>query len=177
MSSALTLARPYARAAFELARNGGALAAWSEKLAFSAQLAANPELAELLGNPRLGAAQQLALLLPAGEASDSAYASFLSLLADNSRLVVLPQIVELYEHHRADAEKTLTVNVRSAAAIEAEQQQRLKAALSKRFERDVHLSIHIEPELLGGAIIDAGDVVIDGSLRGKLDRLKTGLVA
>lgn len=177
MSSALTLARPYARAAFDLAQKAGALAAWSDKLGFAAQMSQAPEVATLVANPRLVSAQRLTLLLPQGEAADSGFASFLNLLADNGRLGVLPQIAALYEQHRADAERTLTVTVRSAAAIDAAQQQRMKAALDKRFQRDVQLSIQIEPELLGGAIIDAGDVVIDGSLRSKLDRLKHGLVA
>lgn len=177
MSSALTLARPYARAAFDLAQKAGALAAWSDKLGFAAQLSQAPAVAALVANPRLSAGQRLALLLPQGEAAESGFANFLSLLADNGRLAVLPQIAELYEQHRADAERTLAVTVRSAAAIDADQLQRMKAALDKRFQRDVQLSIQIEPELLGGAIIDAGDVVIDGSLRHKLDRLKHGLVA
>lgn len=177
MSSALTLARPYARAAFDLAQKAGALAAWSDKLGFAAQLSQAPAVAALVGNPRLSAGERLTLLLPPGEAAESGFANFLSLLADNGRLAVLPQIAELYEQHRADAERTLAVTVRSASAIDADQLQRMKAALDKRFQRDVQLSIHIEPELLGGAIIDAGDVVIDGSLRHKLDRLKHGLVA
>ena len=105
------------------------------------------------------------------------FGRFLELLAHNGRLAVLPQLAELYEQHRAEAEKTLVVHLRSAAPIEAEQQQRLQEALGRRFERTVQLDIQLDPELLGGAIIDAGDVVIDGSLRGKLARMKSGLAA
>ena len=177
MSSALTLARPYARAAFELAQNSQSLADWSAKLGFSAAFVADPIVADLIGNPRISAAQQIELLLPKGEARDSTYASFITLLSDNGRLTVLPQLLGLFEEHRAEAEKTLVVKLRSAAPVEAEQQQRLRDALTKRFGRTVQLDIHIEPELLGGAIIDSGDVVIDGSLRGKLARLRTGLAA
>lgn len=175
MSSNLTLARPYARAAFELANRSQSLAAWSTKFGFSAALVAQPEVLDLISNPRMTQEQQVGLLLPQGEPADSSYTAFLGLLADNGRLAVLPQIAALYEQHRAEAERTLTVKLRSAAAVEADQQERLKAALTKRFERAVQLDIQIEPELLGGAIIDAGDVVIDGSLRGKLGRLRAGL--
>jgi F-type H+-transporting ATPase subunit delta len=177
MSSALTLARPYARAAFELARTEQAAAGWSSALAFAAQLAASEEVVDLIGNPRIKPQEQLALFLPDGVAAGSAFGNFLSLLVENGRLSVLPQIAELYEEHRAEAEKTLLVHVRSAAAIEPAQQEGLKAALSRRFDRSIQLEIQIDTDLLGGAIIDAGEVVIDGSLRGKLGRLKAGLAA
>lgn len=177
MSSALTLARPYARAAFELARNEQALASWSNWLGFAAQLAAREEVLDLIGNPRVQPAQQLALFLPEGVSADSGYGSFLALLVGNGRLAVLPQIATLFEEHRAEAEQTLLVHVRSAATIEPAQQEGLKAALARRFGRSIQLEIQIDEDLLGGAVIDAGDVVIDGSLRGKLGRLKTGLAA
>lgn len=177
MSSALTLARPYARAAFELARTAGQLAGWSDLLGVAATLAAEPQVAALASNPKLDTTQQVALFLPPGVAADSTFASFLRLLADNGRLTVLPQIAAFYEVHRAEAERTLKVRVRSAAPIEAAQQDSLKAALARRFERSIELDITLEPELLGGAIIDAGVQVIDGSLRGKLARLQTELAA
>lgn len=175
MSSLRTLARPYARAAFELAQGAGDLAAWHQSLQTAAMLVADPAAREWLDNPRLSAQQQAALFMPADTDADSAFGRFLHLMSENGRLSLLPEIADLYAELRAEAERTLTVRVRSAAAIDAVQQQMLTGALAKRFERAVELDIEIDPELLGGAVIDAGEVVIDGSLRTRLARLGEAL--
>lgn len=175
MSNVLTLARPYARAAFELAKGEQAAAAWSEKLAFAAAVAADDAVHSLIGSPKLDAAARIGLFLPAGEPADSTYGRFLALLESNQRLALLGQIAELYAELRADDERTLKVRTRTAMPIDAVQQQELIGALAKRFHRVVTLDIVIDPELIGGAIVEAGDVVIDGSLRGKLNRLRTEL--
>ena len=173
MSQALTLARPYARAAFALARDNGSYAPWSNALAFAARVAVDPQVVGLLGSPKLGNADAVSLL--AIDDASEQMRSFLALLADNRRLALLPEIAGLFEELRAEAERVVKARVTSAAALPAGELDTLKAALRKRFGREVELETAVDADLIGGAVIDAGDVVIDGSLRGKLDRLQATL--
>lgn len=177
MSSALTLARPYARAAFELARSRNALADWAGKLGFAAQVAADPRVTALFGDPRAAQADLVALVTPQGEAADSPFAIFVGLLADNRRLPVLPEVAALFEQLKSEAERTLKVNVRAAAPLGNEETAQLKEALKRRFGREIQIEQSVDPDMLGGAIIDAGDVVIDGSVRGRLARLGQALAS
>lgn len=173
MSQALTLARPYARAAFAIARDGGTFAQWSDALGFAARVATDPQVAGLLGSPRLGAADAATLLSVDG--AEPAFADFLAVLAENRRMALLPEIAGLYEELRADAEKVVRAKVTSAEALPADELDGIKAALKRRFGREVEVETAVDPSLIGGALIDAGDVVIDGSLRGKLSRLQAAL--
>jgi F-type H+-transporting ATPase subunit delta len=173
MSQALTLARPYARAAHAIARDANAAAQWSEALAFAARVAADPRVQALLGHPHLGRADAVALLSP--EPASDAFGNFLALLADNRRLPLLPEIAGLFEELRADAERIVKAKVTSATALQAAELDGIKAALKRRFGREVELQTAVDESLIGGAVIDAGDVVIDGSLRSKLARLQTAL--
>lgn len=175
MASALTLARPYARAAFELAHAGQSLADWSGKLGFAAQVASDPQLAALFGSPRVGGNELVSLFLPQGEAADSSFANFIGVLAGNGRLQVLPEIAAIYETLRAEAEKVTRVRVRTAAALDDAEAFKLVAALKRRFGGEIEMERSIDPAVIGGAIIDAGDVVIDGSVRGRLARLQQAL--
>ncbi|HEY5971758.1 MAG TPA: F0F1 ATP synthase subunit delta [Pseudoxanthomonas sp.] len=173
MSQALTLARPYARAAFAIAQDEKALAKWSDALGFAAQVAADPRAASLLLNPQLTHAEAVSLLSVDG--AGESFSRFLALLAENRRLTQLPEIAGLYEELKAEAERVVKATVTSAAALPAGELDVLKAALKKRFGREVELSTAIDASLIGGAVIDAGDVVIDGSLKGKLSRLQAAL--
>jgi F-type H+-transporting ATPase subunit delta len=173
MTQALTLARPYARAAFAIARDAAGFAPWSQALGFAARIAADPQVAALLGNPKLTDTDAVALLSPDG--ADGSFSRFLALLADNRRLTLLPEIAGLYEDLRADAERVVKATVTSAAALPTAELDSIRAALMKRFGRDVAIETAVDESLIGGAVIDAGDVVIDGSLRGKLDRLQSAL--
>ncbi|KAF1721804.1 F0F1 ATP synthase subunit delta [Pseudoxanthomonas wuyuanensis] len=173
MSQALTVARPYARAAFAVARDEGSFAAWSDALGFAAQAAADPRVAALLPNPQLAQADAVALLAPAG-ASES-FTRFLTVLADGRRLSQLPEIAGLYEDLRAESERLVKARIISATALPAGELEAIKAALKKRFGREVEIDTAIDESLIGGAVIDAGEVVIDGSLKGKLNRLQTAL--
>lgn len=175
MSQALTLARPYARAAFASARDSGMLSAWSESLEFAARVAADPQVASLLGDPRLDPADAVSLLSPEGAHAD--FSRFLSLLADNHRLSLLPEIAGLYAELRAEAERVVKATVTSAVLLPDAELEAIKAALGKRFGRNVEVDTAVDASLIGGAVIVAGDVVIDGSLRGKLDRLQSALAA
>jgi F-type H+-transporting ATPase subunit delta len=174
MSHALTLARPYARAAFGLAREHGRLAPWSNLLGFAASIAADARVQGLLGHPKLSLDDVLGLLLPSGEI-DPNFRQFVVVLADNRRLALLPDIAAQYEALRAEAEKIVNVTVTSATPMGAGEVESLTAALKRRFGGEIALTQAVDPELIGGAVIDAGDVVIDGSLRGKLARLSAAL--
>ena len=173
MSQALTLARPYARAAFSLARDAGTLPAWSQALAFAARVAADPQVAAVLGHPKLSAADAVALLAPDG--AGEAFCNFLGLLFENRRLSLLPEIAGLYDELRSEAERVVKAKVTSAVILPLVEMGKIEDALRRRFGRDVEIETAIDESLIGGAIIDAGDVVIDGSLKGKLGRLEAAL--
>ncbi|ALN56044.1 MULTISPECIES: F0F1 ATP synthase subunit delta [Lysobacter] len=173
MSQNLTLARPYARAAFALARDAGRTADWSQALAFSARVAADPQVQSVLGHPRLSVSDAVALV--AIDHADEPVQRFLTLLADNRRLALLPEIAGLFEELRADADRVVKAKVTSASDLPAAELDSIKAALVKRFGRQVEIETAIDASLIGGAVIDAGEVVIDGSLKGKLARLQTAL--
>ena len=173
MSQALTLARPYARAAFAIAQDENGLAGWSNALGFAAQVAADPRAAMLLLNPQLSHAEAVSLL--SADGAGESFSRFLALLAENRRLPQLPEIAGLYEELKAEAERVVKAKVTSAVALPASELETIKAALKKRFGREVEVSTAIDASLIGGAVIDAGDVVIDGSLKGKLARLHSAL--
>ena len=173
MSQALTLARPYARAAFAIARDAGALPAWSDALAFAARVAADPTVSALLGNPGLTQADATTLLAPEG--ADAMFGNFLGLLFENRRLPLLPEIAGMFDELRFEAERVVKAKVTSAVPMPAAELETIKAALKKRFGRDVEVETAVDESLIGGAVIDAGDVVIDGSLKGKLGRLQAAL--
>lgn len=174
MSTTLTLARPYARAAFSLARDKGRLPGWSAQLGLAAAIAADDAVRPLLASPGMTADAALALLAPP-QGDDADFLQFLRVLVANGRLPLLPEIALLFEQARAEAEKVVKVKVTSAAAMGADEVASLSVALRRRFGSEIALSHTVDASLIGGAIIDAGDVVIDGSVRGKLDRLRTAL--
>lgn len=173
MSQALTLARPYARAAFAVAREAGALPAWSAALGFAARVAAEPQVAVLLDNPKLTRADVVALLSPDG--AQDAFHNLLGLLFDNRRLPLLPEIAGLFDELRFEAERVVRAKVTSAATLADAELETIKAALRKRFGREVEIETAIDESLIGGALISASDIVIDGSVKGKLARLQTAL--
>lgn len=173
MSNALTLARPYARAAFALANERGCLPLWSTQIGFAATAVSDPRVAGVLGDPKVRTDTLVDLVAP--EAPDAEFRSFLALLADNRRLALLPEIAGLYEALRADQERLVKATVTSAVALDAAQIEQIKRSLSKRFGREVTIATALDPALIGGAVIDAGDVVIDGSVRTKLARLGAAL--
>ncbi|GAB3779154.1 F0F1 ATP synthase subunit delta [Dyella agri] len=175
MAQAITLARPYARAAFELAHASGALAAWSQALAFAAQVAADPRVASLGNDPRVQPAQLVALHLPEGMAADAQFAQFLGELAEHRRMALLPEVAALYEQYRRESESQLLVKVTSAMALDAAQAEQLKASLKRRFKREIELDARVDASLLAGVVIDTGSEVIDGSARGRLERLGSAL--
>jgi len=178
MSSLTTLARPYAKAAFSLAQESGgkALAEWQGMLNLASQMVADERVAGLLENPEVSAAQAVELLSEsAGAAFDAPFIRFLGVLGEYRRLPLLGEINSLFNKLKQAAEHQLQVRVVAARPLDEDQAERMRAALAKRFNRTIQLESVIDPDVLGGAIIYAGDQVIDGSLRGRLDKLTTAL--
>ena len=178
MAERITIARPYAKALFGLARGTGRLPAWSEALRVAAMTAADPQVRPLFGNPHVSA-EQLAELFTAvgGAAYDEAAHNLIATLAANRRLGFLPEIAATFEQLRAEHERSVDVTVTSAVEIPAEQRERIVAALRKRLNRDVRLHCELDPKLLGGAVLRADDLVIDGSLTGGLAQLAAQVAA
>lgn len=172
MSQLTTLARPYAKAAFKTAIDAGSLQTWSQGLSLLAALLQDAKVGSYLANPALGAEQQTAVLLSlCGEELDSKMHNIVSLLADNKRLTLLPEISALFEGFKAESEKTIEVEVVSAFSLDTEAEQQLAVALKTRLQREIKLSSSVDSSLIGGMIVRAGDLVIDGSVRGKLKKL------
>jgi len=184
MADNFTIARPYAQAIFELAQEAGTLHDWSESLDLAGELTADGRVAKFLGNPGLSDAQRLDFLKGLFAAakcalldgSDVKGLNLLKLLIENGRVGVLPEIAQRFDALRAEVENTVDVVVTSAAELSAKQRQEIVTALTARLGREVRLETQIDKNLIGGAVIRAGDVVIDGSLRAGLDGLTNALI-
>ena len=178
MADKLTIARPYARAAFQEATKDNALSAWSDSLQVASQVVADERVANLLGNPHV-TPQELAQLFIdiGGKGLGEHGANFVRTLAENGRLAFLPEISSLFEGLKDEAQGVADVTVTSAAALDEATQHKLSAALEKRLKRKVRLHTELNPQLIGGAIIRSGDLVIDGSLSTRLARIAYELTA
>ena len=178
MADKSTIARPYAKAAFEEARDRGRLGPWSEALRTAAAVVADSRVQALLGNPRVTPEELAALVIDiVGPSLDEEGRNFVRTLADNRRLAVLPQISARFDELKSEAEGVIDVTVTSAAPLDHSQRAKLTAALERRLRRSVRLQCATDPALIGGAVLRAGDLVIDGSLRGKLERIALLLTA
>ena len=176
MSEAITIARPYAQAAFDEAQKLNALREWSEMLLSLAQAVNHPEVQAAVSNPRVPAVQ-IAGLMDAllGTSASAQQRNFVRIVADNRRLLVLPEIAELFEARKAEAEKSVNVVVDSAFELSAAQQDKIAASLKKRLAREIKLTCNVKKELLGGVVIRAGDKVIDGSALTRLAEMANAL--
>lgn len=177
MAQAITLARPYARAAFEVAHADGSLDAWSQALAFAAAVSADACVINLDNDPRVKPAQLVALHTPEGMAADAPFVQFLTDLVENQRVSLLPEVAELFEGYKRESESQLLVKVTSAMPLDAAQADQLKVSLKRRFKREIELETEVDASLLAGVVIDAGGEVIDGSARGRLARMASVLAA
>jgi len=172
MAERITIARPYAKAVFRLASERKQVAPWSQFLERAAAAVSDPQLRPLLNNPSVAAEQLIQLLSEvAGSEPDPETRNLLRSLSANRRLSFLPEIATRFEQLRAEAERTLDVTVTSAVELTSEQRERFAAAMRKRLNREVHLHCEIDPALIGGAVIRADDLVIDGSVRAGLTQL------
>ena len=177
MAEKSTVARPYALAAFELAQEKNELAKWSEMLQFAALVASDDTMQQYSGNPRVSrdTLSKLFMSVCEGQLNDTG-TNFIKVLIENRRLDVLPEIAMLYEQHRAEAERTIEAEVISAFPLSDAQQSLLDDKLKQRLGRSVNLIAKVDPNLLGGAIVRAGDLVIDGSVSGQVDKLAQSLM-
>lgn len=172
MAELTTLARPYAKAAFQVALDDSALDEWSKMLGLAAAVTRHERVAMLLGSPALSSEQvaQSFIDVCGDELSDKGQ-KFIRLLAENKRITLMGEISAIYESLKAQQEKTLDVEVITAFAISEEISDKLAKAMKARLQREVRLATRTDQSLIGGAIIRAGDMVIDSSVRGKLAKL------
>jgi len=176
MSNETTLARPYAKAAFDLAREGGSLGAWGEALALAAAVVSEDTMAGWLASPAQDTDTAVGIIeAAAGGELDATFKRFLGAMGQHDRLPLLPEVATLYAELREEAENRLKVRVVSAVALDDDQASRMREALARRFEREIELENEVDDAVIGGAVIYAGDEVIDGSLRGRLNRLGSRL--
>ena len=176
MAEAISVARPYAVAAFDEASKLGDLKSWSALLLAGAEAVVNADVHVLISNPRV-AKDQLENLMEAvcGGRLSIIQGNFIKLLVENQRLDILPEIASMFESMRAEAEKSIDVEVTSAFDLDEPQKQKISVAMKKRMGREIRLSCKTDRELLGGIIIRAGDKVIDGSARTRLSELAIAL--
>jgi len=172
MAEISTLARPYAKAAFEYALEKGALTQWSEQLATTAAVVLDDGMSRVLDNPALTSDEQARTLNDVcGESTGRELKNFVSILSANKRLPLLPEIHRQFELYKAQQEKAVDVEVVSAFDLPEATVSRLADVLGRKLERQVKVSTSTDKELLGGVLIRAGDTVIDGSVRGRLNKL------
>jgi len=175
MAETATIARPYAEALFALADQSGSLAHWSETLGQLAAIAQAPEMGQLLGNPKVTAAQFVDLFSVGGAMPAEAKA-LLQMLIENRRLKALPAVLDQFEHLKAEREGAVDAIVETAFPFQSGELESLVADLERRFKRKVRPQVSVNKELIGGARVSVGDQVIDGTVRGKLDAMNAGLM-
>jgi F-type H+-transporting ATPase subunit delta len=176
MSEAITIARPYAQAAFEEAQKKSDLKGWSEMLLSLAETVCHPEIRTVVTSPRVAKLQLEKLMVDLlGDQAKIQQRNFIRVLVDNQRLQVLPEIAAIFESLRAEAEKTVNVVVDSAFELSAAQQEKIIGSLKARMGREIKLVCKVNKELLGGIVIRAGDKVIDGSARTRLGEMANAL--
>jgi F-type H+-transporting ATPase subunit delta len=180
MAEKATIARPYARAAFAYARESNALAAWGDALNAAGAIVADPRVKKLIGNPNVPAAQLIDFIAEASSVGgvgkvDGKIRNFLDELVRNRRLGLLPEVAAMFETMRNDVENVADVQITSAVALNDAQRQRMADALKKRLKKEVRLRCDVDASLIGGAVIRSGDLVIDGSLRARLEALSSAM--
>ncbi len=176
MSDLTTAARPYARAVFEMAESAGSLGEWSELLGFMGSVAGNEEVRALLVTPKMAkqAGADAFVQLCDGKLNDQAK-NLVNMLAENNRLSLLPEMSAIYEVLKDKAEGSVEALVISAKALTETEEKSISEALKKRLGRNVKIKVSVDETLLGGAIIQAGDLVIDGTLKGRLRKLTSAM--
>lgn len=176
MAERATVARPYAKAAFAYASEQRKVAEWSRWLTTARSVVESDEFQRLERSPGISGADLLGVVTSiCGDALDAHGKAFLGILSENGRLDFLPEVAARFEELKAESENVADAEVVSATALDDAQKARLAAALSKRLSREVRLTCSVDPTLIGGAIVRSGDLLIDGSLRGRLGRLETEL--
>jgi F-type H+-transporting ATPase subunit delta len=178
MSELSTLARPYAAAVFKRASESSAAEQWSEMLSFIATVVGDKDVSSIIENPKVGQNRLAQLLLDIchGQLNEEGE-NFLKILIQNDRLTLAPQISKLYETHKADAEGYVDVDVTTAYSFTKEEQKKFTSALEKTLAKKVRISVNVDKSLIGGFLAKAGDRVIDGSIKGRLQQMQKTLKA
>jgi len=171
MSEFVTVARPYAKAAFDFAVEHNSVEAWQHMLAFAAEVAENEQMTELLSGALASETLSKSFIAICGEQLDANGQNLIKVMAENGRLKVLPDVLKQFVQLREALEATVEVEVTSASTLSDTQLSKISAAMEKRLSRKVKLNCKIDKSVMAGVIIRAGDMVIDGSVRGRLDRL------
>ena len=176
MAEITTIARPYAKAAFSYAREQNALAPWGGMLAFAAAVVADERMAAYLSRPQLtGAKQAEAVIAACGDKLDKPGQNFVRQLCANRRIAALPAIREQFDAMVAELQKLGEVTVTSAFPMGDAETAKLTASLKRRFAQDVRVAVEVDPALMGGIVVRFGDLVIDASVRGRLNKLASTL--
>ena len=176
MAELSTIARPYARAVFEQASETGKLQQWSDMLELLVAVSSDENMAAIIAGTRFSKDEIAGLIIDiCADKLDAQGQNLVRLLAENGRLTVLPEIAARYEILRAEAESTVEAEMLSAMPVSNTEQEKLSAALKQRLGRNVNLKVTIDKSLVGGAVIRAGDMVIDGSASGKLNKLAAAM--
>jgi len=177
MAEKRTIARPYAQAAFSMAESQNNLKNWSDMLQLVAAVVSDDAMRELIGNPSIENDKLIEIIIGiCGDGLDQYGQNFVRMLAEYKRLDVTSEIADLYEAKRAEAERTVEAVVTSAFPLSEAQQAQLVTALKKRLGRDVELVTKTDENIVGGAIVRAGDLVIDASVTGQLEQLANTLM-
>ncbi|ATA25923.1 F0F1 ATP synthase subunit delta [Brenneria goodwinii] len=171
MSEFITVARPYAKAAFDFAVENQAVERWQNMLAFVAEVASNEQIAELLSGAMAPDELAKTFIAVCGDQLDEAGQNLIRVMAENGRLPVLPEVLEQFIQLRAAQDSTVDVDVVSASTLNEQQLAKIAAAMEQRLSRKVKLNCKIDKSVMAGVVIRAGDMVIDGSIRGRLERL------
>ncbi|WP_313620080.1 F0F1 ATP synthase subunit delta [Pantoea septica] len=175
MSELITVARPYAKAAFDFAVEHQSIERWQNMLAFAATVARNEQMADLLSGALAPEALSASFIAVCGDQLDEHGQNLIKVMAENGRLTALPAVLEQFIHLRDAYEATAEVEVISAGTLSDSQLTKITAAMEKRLSRKVKLNCKIDKSVMAGVIIRAGDLVIDGSVRGRLERLADAL--
>ena len=177
MADFTTAARPYAKAVFEIARDSGKFDDWSNRLAVLGAIVGHPEMQERLDAPNLTQddAAKMIETVASDVVNDNDSRNFIKLLAENNRMKLLCDISGIFEQLRSEAEGEIEANVVSAFELTDTQRDTMAQALSKRLDRKVRIVSTVDNSLIGGAIIRAGDLVIDGSVKGRLEKMTTAV--
>ena len=172
MAEPVTLARPYAKAAFEVAFADAQLGKWQEMLSTLGAIVSDLKMAQILSSPSMTAEQQAQLLLDVcGEGLSEKVKNFVRVLSGYKRLALLPEIASQFSDLKSRQEKTMEVAITSAFPIGDDVTKQISAALGKKWQCNIELETKVDPALLGGAVIRAGDNVIDASVRGRILKL------
>ena len=176
MAEEATLARPYANAAFDIAKSTRQLEEWSRALNLLSMACEQSAMRDILGSPVLAVEVKAAKILALfDEELFSSVKRFVQLLAENKRLPLLGEITQQFETKRAEEERILDVTIKTAVDLTEIELDKFSTALTSHFNQEINLSAEVDVDLLGGAVIRTGDTVIDGSVRGRLDKLGEAL--